>query len=155
MGGRARVSPLPEVSRRIDDHVDADALLVLSVDGFQGTLPFGLSLRRDVYLPWLMLAALLVVAPISTMVRMAAPVIAGLIVWASNVGACALLAMWTFATRLRGVYTLSPAAFRGADFLYGALLAPPGNRFIGPLVLGLLIVFLDRRARPDGWSRPA
>ena len=146
-GGHARVAPLEEVSRQPGDNVDADAILVLSVDGVGGELPFGISLRRDVFLPWLILVALLAAAPISLIARLGSPVIAAPIAWAASVGAYALLSMWTFATQLRGVYTLAPTALRFTDFVYGALLAPPGNRFIGPLALGMVIVFLDRRSR--------
>ena len=146
-GGRARVAPLAGVSRGPGDNVDADALLLLSVAGFDGDLPFGISLRRDVFLPWLILAAVLAAAPISRIVRLFSPLLAALIVGPASVGAYALLSMWTFTTQVRGVYTASPAALRFTEFAYGALLVPPGNRFIAPLGVGLLIVFLDRRRR--------
>jgi hypothetical protein len=144
-GGRVRLQPIESPSRRPGDNVDADAVATLSVEGFEGELPLGISLRRDVYLPWLILVALLAGAPISTITRLAAPLIAAPIVWATSVGAYALLAMWTFATQLRGVYFQSAMGRRLTDFAYGALLAPPGNRFIGPLGLGLLLIVLDRR----------
>jgi len=149
-GGRVHLRPRPDTARVSGDSVDADTLVVLSVDGFEGELGLGVSLRRDVYLPWLILVALLAVAPISTISRVASPLITAPIVLAASVGAYALLAAWIFSTRLQGVYTSSGIEPRVAALAQSALLTPPGNRFMAPIALGLCLILLDRdrRRRP-------
>lgn len=145
--GHTRLSPLREVSRQEADNVDADAILALSVDGFEGELPLGISLRRDVYLPALILVALLVAAPIASFSRAICLLLSAAIVWMTSVLGYGLLASWTFATQLHGVYALSTNTQRFVDFAYGALLAPPGNRFIAPLALGALMIGISLRLR--------
>ena len=145
--GRARFLAPDELPSRPHDSVVADGVLALSLDGVQGELPFGISLRRDVYLPWLLLVAALVAAPVSPSLRMASPLCAAVVVWAASVGAYALFAMWIFVTQLRGASGVSPPAARLIELAAGALLFPPGNRFIAPLGLGCVMVLLDRRTR--------
>jgi len=134
-GGHARLAPLDKIERRSSDNVTADASIALSVDGFQGDMRMGVSLRRDAYLPLLIAVALIIAAPLAIRrrLRILALVVPVLLLW--TVSVFELLVTWTFATQLRGIYAPSPLQQRLVDLAYGALLAPPGNRFIAPIAL--------------------
>jgi hypothetical protein len=151
-GGHARLLPLERIVRQEGDNVTADTALSLTVAGFEGDLQMGMSLRRDAYLPLLILVALIVAAPLPAVGRLKALSIGVPIMTALNLAALELLVVWTFALRLKGIYDLGGAARRLLDFAYGALLTPPGNRFIAPLALGAAIVAWQRARRPDPQS---
>jgi hypothetical protein len=148
--GHARLQPLPALTRRDGDSVTADAQLSLTIDGFAGTIPLGVCLRRDVYLPLLLALAVIACFPIAPRRRLACAAVAAAITLGAGIAANALVAAWTFATQLRGVYPPGDLRPRILQLAYGALLAPPGNRFIAPIVLGaVLVVATQRRVRPD------
>jgi len=149
--GRARLQPLPALTRRDGDSVTADAQLSLTVDGFEGAIPLGICLRRDVYLPLLLGIAVIACFPISAIRRLACAAIAAAITVAAGIAANALVVAETFATQLHGVYPPGDLQRRGLQLAYGALLAPPGNRFIAPIVLGagLVLLMQQRGRRPD------
>jgi hypothetical protein len=136
-GGHARLAPLDRIARQASDNVTADASIALTVDGFQGDMRLGVSLRRDAYLPLLIAIALIAAAPLALgrQLRSLAIAVPLLLLWTAAV--FQLLVIWTFATQLRGIYTSSPLQQRLVDLAYGALLAPPGNRFIAPIVLAI------------------
>ena len=139
-GGHARLVPLDHIVRQESDNVTADTALSLTVAGFEGDLQLGMSLRRDAYLPLLILVALIVAAPLPAVGRLKALSIGVPIMTALNLAALELLVVWTFALQLKGIYDPTGAARGLVDFAYGALLTPPGNRFIAPLALGAAIV---------------
>jgi hypothetical protein len=144
-GGHARLRPLPRIERHPTDNVTADAALALSVAGFQGVLESGMSVRRDAYLPLWILISLLVAVPLGFARRLKALAIGIPVMVALNLAALELLVTWTFAFQLRGIYPTDTGAVwrRLVDLAYGALLTPPGNRFIAPLALAIaLIVWL-------------
>jgi hypothetical protein len=149
--GHARLQTLPEIKRRESDNVTGDTLLALSVDGYRGTVPLGISVRRDVYLPLLILVALLLAFPrLRPGQRLTCLALAVPITVAAGIAANALVAAWTFSTQLRGVYPPQPVTRRIIAFAYGALLSPPGNRFIAPLALGAgLIAWQLKQRRRD------
>jgi hypothetical protein len=60
----ATCAPLAEIKRHDGDNVTADTVLGLSVDGYQGTIPLGVRLRRDVYLPLLIALTLIACSPL-------------------------------------------------------------------------------------------
>jgi hypothetical protein len=121
--------------------VEDDARLVLTVAGFEGELPFGLSLRRDAFLPAVVLVAALAGAPLAA--RRKALCLAlgvGAVLVLSLICVC-LTAAWIFASRLQGVYDPTSVGRSVLDLLAGTLLLPPGNRFAVPLALGAALVF--------------
>ena len=147
--GHVRMVPLSQIQRRDRDNVTADALVSLTVDGFQGELPLGVSLRRDVYLPLLLALLVIALTGLSLPRRLVRAVIAASVVLGAGVAANGLVAAWTFATQLRGVYPPGAAHRRFLELAYSALLSPPGNRFIAPILLGGGLVLWQRlRALP-------
>lgn len=138
--GHARMVPLSRIERRDGDNVTADARVSLTVDGFEGELPLGVSLRRDVYLPLLLALLVIALSALSLRRRLACGAIAAVTVLGAGVAANALVAAWTFATQLRGLYPPGTAHRRFLELAYSALLSPPGNRFIAPLLLGVGLV---------------
>ena len=148
--GHARMVPLSRIQRRDSDNVTADALVSLTVDGFQGELPLGVSLRRDVYLPLLLALLVIALSGLSLPRRLVCAAIAAAVVVGAGVAANGLVAAWTFATQLRGLYAPGTAHRRFLELAYSALLSPPGNRFIAPILLGVGLVLWQRlRAHPS------
>jgi hypothetical protein len=138
--GHARLVPLLEIKRQTSDSVTADAVLSFAVEGFSGALPLGVSLRRDVYLPLLLLLALIVSFPLRARRCMICLGVGIPITLGAGVAANCLVAAWTFLTQLKGVYPPSPVTRGIADLSYRALLQPPGNRFIAPIALGAVLL---------------
>jgi hypothetical protein len=161
-GGRARLDPAPPaVERRPGDTVTADSTLRLTVDGFTGELPVGLSLRRDALLPLVIFLAAMLAAPLDRRARARGIAAGTVIVIVTAIAATRMLAWWMFATQLEQVLVLSSWARDGLDLLQRALLLPPSNRFVGPLLLAVVLVTLARRkgvaklSIPGGSSRLA
>lgn len=155
-GGHARLVPLSRIERHATDNVTADAALALTVAGFDGDLPMGMSLRRDVYLPLWILIALLVAVPLRFARRMKALAIGISIMVVLDLAALELTVAWTFAFQLRGIYADAGSVWRRlVDLAYGALLTPPGNRFIAPLAIGAVIFawLREPQARRDSSRR--
>ena len=136
-GGRARLAPVDRIQRGDGDNVTADATIALRVDGYQGALPLGMSLRRDVYLPLLILTALLIATPLGLRRRLLGLAVAVPVLLLWSLVVIQILVVWLFATKLAGIYAISPRELRVVDLAYEALLAPPGNRFIVPMVVGI------------------
>jgi hypothetical protein len=135
-GGHARLGPIAAVTSGPRDNVTADAQLLLSVDGYEGRLTLGLSLRRDAYLPLLIVGALLVAAPGPARMKAKKLLVGLLVVFAYSAAALYLLVLWTFAARVRGVYDASSFWIGALDLGARTLLLPPGNRFLIPLAVG-------------------
>lgn len=158
-GGRARLRALPSIERHANDNVTADAVLSLSVAGFGGDLPLGMSVRRDAYLPLWILVSLLIAAPLGFARRLKALAIGIPLMMVLNLASLELLVTWTFASQLRGIYPADTSSLwlRAIDLAYGAVLVPPGNRFIAPLGAGavLIALFQGRRHAVTKPSRPA
>lgn len=150
-GGHARLSALAQIERHANDNVTADAVLSLSVAGVGGQLPLGISVRRDAYLPLWILISLLSAAPLGSARRLKAVAIGIPFMLALNLAALELLVTWTFAFQLRGIYPRdgAPIWLRAVDFAYGAVLSPPGNRFIVPLAVGAALIALFPGRRHD------
>jgi hypothetical protein len=148
-GGHARLRPLPRIVRGPNDNVTADAALALSVAGYDGDLAMGMSVRRDAYLPLWILMALLGAAPLPFARRMKALAIGIPLMLALNLAALELLVTWTFAFQLRGIYPADAGEIwrRLVDLAYGAVLTPPGNRFIAPLAIGAVLIVWLRGTR--------
>jgi hypothetical protein len=138
--GHAHLNALSSIDRRATDNVTADAVLALSVDHYRGSLPLGISLRRDVYLPLLIVLALIAAVPLPVRQRLTCLPIAAGVTMVAGIAANALVAAWTFSVELKGIYAPGSTATALRSFAYSALLLPPGNRFVAPLVLGLGLV---------------
>lgn len=155
-GGRARLRALPSIERHANDNVTADAVLSLSVVSYGGDLPLGVSVRRDAYLPLWILVSLLIAAPLEFARRLKALAIGIPLMLALNLAALELLVTWTFAFHLRGIYPADAAPIwrRAVDLAYGAVLVPPGNRFIAPLAAGAVLIALFLRLDCDRLEIP-
>jgi len=130
--------------------IEQDARLSLTVDGFEGELPFGLSLRRDAYLPCLLLIALLAGAPLAARRKVLCLAVGTGAVLVLSLVCVALTAAWLFHTQLQGVYQRGTMGGWALDVMAGTLLLPPSNRFVLPLALGAVLVL--RSWRPT-WPR--
>ena len=156
-GGHARLRAASVEERKIEAHVATDAVLVLRVEGHTGTLDVGMSLRRDAYLPIVMIIALIAAAPLPWRRRghalaIGVPVTVGLTIACQWLGA-----LWMFCNRLPSVVPLGALAHAIVDGSFDLLLLPPANRFVVPLLVGLGLVWWQARRsvislRPQGFS---
>lgn len=144
-GGHVRLRPAaPTDVRRAGEQVTSDATAAITVDGFAGELALGLNLRRDVYLPLVVLVAVIGAASLGPRrkLRCLAAGLPGAL--ALSFASLWLLFVWTFGRQLRGVYHLSGWSTTLLDLGYSALLAPPSNRFVFPLILALGLIYRVR-----------
>jgi hypothetical protein len=142
-GGRATL--VPETGEaRAGAAVEQDARLALSVAGYDGELPFGLSLRRDAFLPCLIVIAALIGAPLPARRKLLCLGVGTATVLALSLVCVYLTAAWLFSSQLTRVYQPSAAWAWALDVIAGALLLPPSNRFALPLVLAAVLVFALR-----------
>jgi hypothetical protein len=126
--------------------VEQDARLLLTVADFEGELPFGLNLRRDAYLPTLVLVGAVLGAPLVLRRKLLCLALGVASVLLLSLACVALTAAWLFASQLQGVYAAGSLGPRLLDLIAGALLLPPANRFALPLVLAVaLVLWLGRR----------
>jgi len=138
-GGRATL--VPEAGgARAGAAVEQDARLALSVVGYDGQLPFGLSLRRDAFLPCLIVIAALIGAPLPARRKLLCLGVGTATVLALSLVCVYLTAAWLFSSQLTRVYQPSAAWAWALDVMAGALLLPPSNRFALPLVLAAVLV---------------
>jgi hypothetical protein len=92
----------------------------------------GVNLRRDAYLPLLLLVAAIAVAPLRMRSKAICWLVGVPIVLAASLAALAALVGWVFA---RGLGPPEAMTSTTLDLAVRMALAPPGNRFIGPLAL--------------------
>jgi hypothetical protein len=142
-GGRAQVLPsiVSEV-RRAGENVSSDALLRLTIDGYANDSISTINLRRDVYLPLLLVLALLLSAPSSRRRRAWALALALPGVFSLCVLSLYLTACWLFAHQVPDIYPLSAPQLRLLDALVSTLLMPPSLRFFVPLAVGWVALSL-------------
>lgn len=144
--GHARVLAAPPTDvRRPGENVTSDAEVELSLEGSTRHSRLGVNLRRDAYLPLLILISAVLVAPLRPRSK-GICLLAGVpIVLAASLAALVVLVGWVFAGGLGPPTALTSPTL---DLMVRMLLEPPGNRFIGPLVLAaLLIVWRLKRER--------
>jgi hypothetical protein len=151
-GGHARLSPRDELVRGAGDAVTADATLSLSVDGFEGDVALGVSLRRDACLPLLVVSAAALAAPGAPRRRGQRLVVGFAVVLAYTIAALCLVVLWTFVVRMRDVYAVSDLSRATVDLAHRMVLVPPANRFIVPLAVGVALGFWGRSAPRSGVS---
>jgi hypothetical protein len=152
--GHARVMPAPPTTvRRPGENVTSDAEVELSVDGLSGHPRLGVNLRRDAYLPLLLLIGAIALAPLRMRSKAIALLVGLPIVLAASLAALAALVGWVFAGGLGPPDAMKSASL---DVAVRMLLAPPGNRFIAPLVLAAVLILWRLRAdRRSDRQRPS
>jgi hypothetical protein len=136
--GHARVFPAPaDVAHRPGNNVTADAVVELSLDGSPGHPKLGVNLRRDAYLPLLILVGAIAAAPLRGRGKLICVAAGVPVVLAGSLAALVALVSWIFAGGLG-----PPAAMNNKplDLLVRMLVEPPGNRFIAPLALAAVLI---------------
>jgi len=136
--GHARLLPAPaKTVRQPGDNVTSDAVVELSLDGNPSHPRLGVNLRRDAYLPLLILVSAIAVAPLRIRGKAICWLVGVPVVLAASLGALLMLISWIFAGGLGPPDALKSMTL---DLAVRMLLEPPGNRFIAPLVLAALLV---------------
>lgn len=144
--GHARIeAATPTTVRRAGENVTSDAEVELSLDGNPGRPRLGVNLRRDAYLPLLLLISAIAVAPLRPRGKAICLAVGLPIVLAASIVALIALVGWIFAG---GLGPSDAMTNKPLDLMVRMLLEPPANRFIGPLVLaGVLIAWRLRSER--------
>lgn len=153
-GVRVELTAMPEShERQSGDNVDADTQVTLRAPGYPGQAAFGMSLRRDAYLPLVIFVALTLALPLAAPSK-AKSLVAGVVVIACAAAGSIyilvgyLLAQRTGARPLEETNTL-------ISFLFERWLTPPGNRVIAPLLLALGLGAWFSRREPRARVRSA
>lgn len=145
-GGRARIEPrATEAPRAPGENLSWDATLILTAEHRAGRLSVGISLRREAYLPLVIVLATLFSAPLPRRRRLWAIATGVAMTMLGSVAALLLFIQWLFATQAPQIHPMGSWELALLDLAVGALLQPPGTRFVAPFVLGLLLVALFRR----------
>jgi hypothetical protein len=148
-GHAALIAAAPTSVRRPGENVTSDAEVELSLDGTTGHPRLAVNLRRDAYLPLLILISAIAVSPLRTRGKGICLLVGIPIVLAASFVALVALVSWVFAGGLGPPDGLQN---KPLDLMVRMLLAPPGNRFIAPLALAAVLIFLrlrrEQRASP-------
>jgi hypothetical protein len=140
---------IPPPPRGAQDQVETDTYLNIAVRGHAAPMRFGLSLRRDAYLPLVLFVALMSAAPLAPAKRWF-----GLLLGSAITVVVAALSIWVLvllllATELPRLYA-PPAWWKSIlNGLFGLWLTPPSNRVIAPLALAAAWVALHYPRRAD------
>jgi hypothetical protein len=154
-GGHARLRPAEADELRGPQNVTPDSVIALQVDGYTGDLTFGMSLRRDAYLPIGILLATVLTAPLPWRRRLRGAAGGGAVMLLLT-GACQWFGvLWLFASHLAAVMALGARSQALIDGLYQSLLLPPANRFLVPLFLGIALVWRQLGRSAAAVSGPA
>ncbi len=140
-GGHVRLATLPQLTLNPGDSVVTDSFLSFTVDRYEGDARVGISLRRDAYLPLLIMMAVVLAAPLAARRKVIGLAVGSLVMWAWTLAGVYLLVLWSFVFSLHGVMQISPGASQVVDLAFRTLLLPPGNRFVEPIVVGLALVW--------------
>jgi hypothetical protein len=136
IGGRviASLGELPPSAAQ-GQNVVADTMLKIQVLGLKGDMSIGLTLRRDIYLPWLIFGLLILVTPLRWQRKFASLAVGSALTFAVGVASIVLLVAYLASNQLQGIYTPSAALQGFINFAFERWLSPPGNRVIAPLLL--------------------
>lgn len=146
-GGRAEVHPRAISELRLaGESVSADAELRLTIDGYDNESISAINLRRDAYLPLLLVLAITLSAPYSLARRALALALSLPLAFSACVAALWLTACWLFAHQAPQIYPLGARQLQLLDALVSALLLPPSLRFFVPSLIALLALSLAARA---------
>ena len=136
--GHAHLLPAPaDAVHRPGDNVTADAIVELSLDGTPGHPRLGVNLRRDAYLPLLILITAIAVAPLRVRGKLNCLAAGVPVVLAGSLAALVALVSWVFAGGLGPPDAMKNKAL---DLVVRMLVEPPGNRFIAPLALAAVLI---------------
>jgi hypothetical protein len=141
--GHARLVPAPATGpRRANEHVTSDAEVELSLDGSPGRPRLGVNLRRDAYLPLLILVSAIAVSPLRLRSKGLCWLAGAPISLAASLAALVALVSWVFTG---GLGPPGAVKSRGLDLVVRMLLEPPSNRFVAPLALAGVLIIWRRR----------
>lgn len=146
--GHAHLRPAGPGETTGMDSIVPDSILELRVDGYQGELKMGVSLRRDGYLPAVFVLAAIATAPLPWRRRLRALAIGLPAILVLAAGCQWLGLLWIFSHQLRGVLDLGPTSRTLVEGGFETLLLPPANRFLVPLLLGFGLALWSLRRQP-------
>lgn len=148
------LEPAPAgTQRQSTDQVQTDTLLHLSSAGNR-VASYGLSLRRDCYLPWVLFVALVVALPIDVRLRALGVALGSVLILAVAVLSIEFLVDYLVQVRWPDRYDASALGRSLVEFAFDAWLTPPGNRAIAPLLLAAAWWGIARGASSIAPARP-
>jgi hypothetical protein len=152
-----KFSPAPaDMPRQAQDQVQTDTILELRPEGHP-VARMGLSLRRDIYLPSVVFAALVLAVPLPFRRRLLGLVIGSGVTLAVGVFSLWVLIEFLVVTQFPDLSAASDFSKDALTFLFDRWLTPPGNRIIAPLMLAAawLALYYETPARSLAGAAPA
>lgn len=146
-GGRAQLIPGIESEK---GNISQDAAVSLNIDGYKANAKFGVSIRREVYLPFVIALSLVVAATLSWKRKLWALCAAAILSILVSTLFIEATIFWYFSKNAAayGVYPKEGWVPEFADFLFNYLLVPPSHRFILPIGVAYL-AWISARAWPE------
>lgn len=126
-GGKLSLEPDTEKHQGV---MSQDAALVLSARRKPRAVVFGVNLRRDAYLPFVLALLTGLLAPTRTSIRLGAAALAGAVMFGLSLLSFRAIAAWYFLVHGKDlmVYLPDPSGAKLAKVLYKALLSQPNYR---------------------------
>jgi hypothetical protein len=132
----AELSPvLDDAERAATDSIAADTRLRVQVNGVASAAEYGLTLRRDSYLPLLIFVALIIAAPVSALTKLACIVVGAPTIVLMAIGSVHVLVTYVLAHELPTMFADLVERRALLDFVVERWLSPPANRAIAPVLL--------------------
>ena len=152
-GGHAKLRPRAVSEVRLPgENATSDAILRLSVDGYQGEVSFAVSLRRDFYLPLAIAFSVLVTAPLPLRRRSLALLLGGTLSLAWCFASLCLTSLLMF-ERLPAGRAFSEQLRLLINGIVGSLIMPPGVHFFVPILIAAASVWSLSEHAYGGSSR--
>jgi hypothetical protein len=160
MGGHVVFMPAKPraASERFDDDDSWSTRVELRIDGADDRHGIRMNARRLLYLPCVILAALVLASPLSWRRKAVAFALGAVLLVASALLSAWLTAAWLFARVPGLVYELTELEQSMLNFGYEAWVTALGNRYLAPIVLAVALVLAlmrgDAPAPPAVSPRP-
>lgn len=142
MGGHIRF--MPAKPRAASDHHDEDeswsTRVELSIEDSEDRHGIRMNARRIVYLPCVILAALVLASPLAWRRKALALALGAVLLLASALLSAWLTAAWLFARVPGLIYELSELEQSMLSFGYEAWVTALGNRYLAPIVIAAVLI---------------
>jgi hypothetical protein len=146
--GRARFRAPTSAEFGTGRNVETDAVMVLRLEGFPAEQTVSMSVRRDAYLPLAIFIVTVLPSPLSWRRKARCLAIGTPVMFLLVLGCLWLATFWIFTREVPVLFNFPARDKAALDFFAHALLMPPDNRFLVPLVLAIGLCLWQSR-RPE------
>jgi hypothetical protein len=150
--GHARVTPTDDRSAAVGIEGN-DTTLSLTVDGHPGEIVFGISARRELHLPLVLMTSVILSSPFSWRRRLRWLAIGVPTIFAQSLLFLGVSVVLAVGAKMPAVWRPSPLLGTLAQLTNEILIVPPVNRFALALGLALALIFFARPSTPNSTTR--